>query len=158
MTKWRKNMIHNLDKLSGTCIIRKYRRTPSSNSLATGQDVKVKEFAEFIRDYESNRRVQNAHWETYFRLCHPCLVNYTFIGKLESVLIDYTLMKHVLCWTPHQNLSPERIGSNSHFECSTCYVTLHTTKWTVIDVWLQKIHLLCRVIHLMPRSKVPTYS
>ena len=48
-------------------------------------------FPEFIR-YFSNDIPRNQHWRQYEKLCHPCLVNYSFIGHLETLEQDAPLL------------------------------------------------------------------
>ncbi|XP_063969513.1 carbohydrate sulfotransferase 11-like [Lytechinus pictus] len=44
-------------------------------------------FEEFLTFYLSPID-NNPHWKEYYRLCFPCLVNYDFIGKLETMRED----------------------------------------------------------------------
>ena len=44
-------------------------------------------FPEFIKFY-SNQRRRDHHWRQYDKICHPCLVKYDFIGKLENFSED----------------------------------------------------------------------
>ena len=48
-------------------------------------------FAEFIK-YYSKETNPDQHWRQYERLCHPCFVNYDFIGRLETLEEDGTLL------------------------------------------------------------------
>ena len=48
-------------------------------------------FSEFIH-YFSNDISRNQHWRQYEKLCHPCVVNYTFIGHLETLGEDAALL------------------------------------------------------------------
>ena len=44
-------------------------------------------FAEFIQ-YFSTNVTRNQHWREYEKLCHPCFINYDFIGHLETLEDD----------------------------------------------------------------------
>lgn len=44
-------------------------------------------FQEFVR-YFMARRVEDEHWNDQYELCHPCLVEYDFIGKIETLHED----------------------------------------------------------------------
>lgn len=74
-----------LSRLDRRYIINKYRP----------QDLNKNEnfvsFAEFIK-YFSEDIPRNQHWRQYEKLCHPCLVNYTFIGHLETMAEDAPLL------------------------------------------------------------------
>ena len=48
-------------------------------------------FAEFIQ-YLSNDTPRNQHWQQYEKLCHPCVINYDFIGHLETLEEDASLL------------------------------------------------------------------
>ena len=48
-------------------------------------------FPEFIQ-YFSEDRARNQHWRQYEKLCHPCAVNYSFIGHLETLEDDAHLL------------------------------------------------------------------
>ncbi|CAH3178842.1 unnamed protein product, partial [Porites lobata] len=48
-------------------------------------------FPEFIQ-YFSEDRERNQHWRQYEKLCHPCAVNYSFIGHLETLEDDAHLL------------------------------------------------------------------
>ena len=48
-------------------------------------------FAEFIQ-YFSNDVPRNQHWRQYEKLCHPCGINYDFIGHLETLEDDAPLL------------------------------------------------------------------
>ncbi len=76
----------------GKYIIKKFRKNPSAKSLRMGQDVRFQEFLKYILDAETPKPF-NAHWRQYYKLCHPCLVDYDAIGKYETVDddIDYVL-------------------------------------------------------------------
>ena len=68
----------------GTRIIKNYRSNASSESLQLGNDVTFGEFVRYLTDV--SRKVDlNDHWAPTNGLCHPCLVNYNFIGKLTQM-------------------------------------------------------------------------
>ena len=48
-------------------------------------------FSEFIQ-YFSKNITRNKHWREYRKLCHPCYVNYDFIGYLETLEDDAALV------------------------------------------------------------------
>ena len=71
----------------GKHIIREYRKNPTTKALNTGSDVKFHEFVAYLLDPKTKRPF-NDHWNQYYRLCHPCLVQYDVIGKYESLEED----------------------------------------------------------------------
>ncbi|XP_074843356.1 carbohydrate sulfotransferase 9 isoform X2 [Carettochelys insculpta] len=71
----------------GKAIIKKYRLNAHEESLKTGSGVKFKEFIQYLLD--SQRPVgMDIHWEKISKLCYPCLINYDFIGKFETLEED----------------------------------------------------------------------
>ena len=40
------------------------------------------------------KKKMNAHWETFYDTCHPCHINYDFIGKMESLEQDNECFQH----------------------------------------------------------------
>ncbi|XP_050797982.1 carbohydrate sulfotransferase 9 isoform X3 [Gopherus flavomarginatus] len=71
----------------GKAIIKKYRLNASEEALKTGSGVKFKEFVRYLLD--SQRPVgMDIHWEQISKLCYPCLINYDFIGKFETLEED----------------------------------------------------------------------
>ena len=49
-------------------------------------------FAEFVQYYSRDTISRNPHWRQYGDLCHPCVINYDFIGHLETMKEDATLL------------------------------------------------------------------
>ena len=48
-------------------------------------------FPEFIQYYSDNK-TRDQHWRQYEKLCHPCVINYDFIGHLETMEEDAALL------------------------------------------------------------------
>uniref|UniRef100_A0A452GIG3 Carbohydrate sulfotransferase n=1 Tax=Gopherus agassizii TaxID=38772 RepID=A0A452GIG3_9SAUR len=71
----------------GKAIIKKYRLNAHEEALKTGSGVMFKEFVRYLLD--SQRPVgMDIHWEQISKLCYPCLINYDFIGKFETLEED----------------------------------------------------------------------
>jgi chondroitin 4-sulfotransferase 11 len=65
-------------------IIQRYRPGASEHSLQNGDDVRFEEFVQFLLDSRV-KRVLDIHWRPYYQICHPCLMQYDFIGKYETL-------------------------------------------------------------------------
>ena len=81
-------------KRYGRRIIRRFREGVGKNEAVAGNDVKFFEFVQYITDEETIQHEGfNEHWAHYSALCHPCLMNYDFIGKYETLDddVDYVL-------------------------------------------------------------------
>lgn len=71
----------------GKAIIKKYRPNATAKALNNGSGVKFKEFAYYLLD--AQRPVgMDIHWERVSKLCYPCLIDYDFVGKFETLEED----------------------------------------------------------------------
>ncbi|XP_063926954.1 carbohydrate sulfotransferase 11-like [Zophobas morio] len=68
----------------GRTIIRKYRHNATDSDLDTGTNVTFREFVWYVLEDGS----ANEHWAPVFDLCHPCSLNYSFIGRYETLVED----------------------------------------------------------------------
>ena len=67
----------------GREIIRRYRTDAGAHSLQTGDDVTFSEFVQYLLDPKTKQPFEE-HWKPYHKICHPCLMQYDFIGKYET--------------------------------------------------------------------------
>jgi len=66
--------------------------TPASAYyIGAGKVVTFAEFAEYVAD--TARRGLDPHWRPQHQLCHPCYVDYDFVGRFENLAAD---SRHVL--------------------------------------------------------------
>ena len=42
-------------------------------------------FPEFIHYYTDTESSRDTHWQQYEKLCHPCSIDYDFIGHFETL-------------------------------------------------------------------------
>ncbi|XP_044279900.1 carbohydrate sulfotransferase 9 isoform X2 [Varanus komodoensis] len=71
----------------GKSIIKKYRPDADREALITGSGVKFYEFIQYLLD--PHRPVgMDTHWEQINKLCYPCIINYDFIYKFETLEED----------------------------------------------------------------------
>ena len=82
-------------ELYGKDIVKRYRKHSGDDDNRFQNIPTFGEFAHYISDLDKSRGHFDEHWMSYFKLCHPCLVKYDFIGKLETMLLDraYVLFK-----------------------------------------------------------------
>ncbi|XP_046850868.1 carbohydrate sulfotransferase 11-like [Xenia sp. Carnegie-2017] len=66
-------------RVYGRRMINKFRHKRSKNT-----DISFTEFARYIL----YGRLNNGHWATYNELCHPCAIEYNFIGYLDKIAQD----------------------------------------------------------------------
>ena len=92
--RYDRTIADNFQKVIGTDIIRRYRpaKYTSADSLLFGHDVRFTELAEFLTDENNPLRMDNVHFRPISNLCSPCQMNYTFVGKFETITEDAVMM------------------------------------------------------------------
>ena len=83
-------VVDNFKQLIGTQIIARYRpkKFTSPKSLKEGHDVRFSELVQYLTDQSNPKRQENGHFAAISRLCYPCQLNYTYVGKYESLVND----------------------------------------------------------------------
>ena len=77
--------------------LRPYDRASKGNNYIS--------FSEFIQ-YFSKNVTRNQHWQQYEKICHPCVVNYDFIGHLETMEEDAPIMLRMAGIDAHVTFPP----------------------------------------------------
>uniref|UniRef100_H3AUI8 Carbohydrate sulfotransferase n=2 Tax=Latimeria chalumnae TaxID=7897 RepID=H3AUI8_LATCH len=68
-----------------------------SEAFASGIKPTFLNFVQYLLDPRTEKNVPfNEHWRQVHRLCHPCQINYDFIGKLESLDEDAEYLLRLL--------------------------------------------------------------
>lgn len=85
----------------GKFIIKKYRKDASSEEIRKGENVTFAEFVRYLIDHDISSDITddenvNEHWRPIFKLCHPCRLNYTFIGKYERFDDDSRVLLNLI--------------------------------------------------------------
>ncbi|XP_071178637.1 carbohydrate sulfotransferase 11-like isoform X1 [Mytilus edulis] len=84
-------------KRFGRKIIRRYRNNPKQEDIELGKNAKFDEFVRYITDPVTiETEGLNEHWDLYSSLCQPCLINYDFVGKYETLDDDIDYIMHDL--------------------------------------------------------------
>ncbi|XP_062856116.1 carbohydrate sulfotransferase 8 [Trichomycterus rosablanca] len=103
----------------GKPIIAKYRTDAQPADLLTGDGVTFREFIQYLLDVNRPVGMDN-HWELMGKLCHPCLINYDFIGKFETMDEDANfLLKQIrapanLTFPKFKDRNPKEPRTNWH--------------------------------------------
>ena len=66
---------------------------PAAEEIKTGSGVTFSEFLRFIVD-EGRYSLISKDWMSIHDMCHPCLVKYNYIAKLETINPDSTFLLH----------------------------------------------------------------
>ncbi|XP_029576950.1 carbohydrate sulfotransferase 8 [Salmo trutta] len=103
----------------GKPIISKYRVNASKVALRTGSGVTFQEFMQYLLDV--HRPVgMDIHWEPTSQLCSPCLLDYNFIGKFETMeeeanfLLRRTGAPHNLTFPSFKDRNPKAERTSTH--------------------------------------------
>ncbi|XP_027017020.1 carbohydrate sulfotransferase 8-like [Tachysurus fulvidraco] len=103
----------------GKPIISKYRVNASKSALRTGSGVTFQEFIRYLLDV--HRPIgMDIHWEPVSQLCSPCLLDYDFIGKFETIEEEANfLLKRVgapknLTFPTFKDRNPEAARTTTH--------------------------------------------
>ncbi|KAL4613201.1 carbohydrate sulfotransferase 8-like isoform X1 [Arapaima gigas] len=105
----------------GRPIISRYRANASQAALRTGTGVTFKEFVQYLLDV--HRPVgMDIHWEPVGHLCSPCLLDFDFIGKFETMQVDANFLLHIT-GAPHNLTFPSFKDRNPQAERTSAHIT-----------------------------------
>ena len=80
--------------LYGKAILRRYGHQPTPPALAAeagaaGVHPSFPQFVQYLLDPDTEKEAPfNEHWQQVYRLCHPCQIQYDFVGHLETLEED----------------------------------------------------------------------
>ncbi|XP_063056104.1 carbohydrate sulfotransferase 12-like [Engraulis encrasicolus] len=83
-------------------MLQKYGKCPKPpasfrQALAAGIRLKFSHFIQYLLDPETEKRgPYDPHWRQVHRMCHPCQINYDFVGKLETLDEDAEHLLRIL--------------------------------------------------------------
>jgi len=67
----------------------------ANSSTVTGyEEISFQEFITYLIDVNSKGGRLNEHWRHYDSLCHPCNINFDFIGRYETLEDDAPFVLH----------------------------------------------------------------
>ena len=88
-TKFKAPTSKYFHQVFGSGIIKKYRKGASESEVKSGSSVRFSEFVRYIVDAEHEGKILfNEHWQQYYKQCHPCMVDYNFVGTHENAETD----------------------------------------------------------------------
>jgi len=109
----------------GKYIMRKYRNRQNitkDKRYKIGEGLTFEEFVKFIIDSPiDDRDFWNEHWERIDRLCLPCLIQYDFIGKFETLKPDADYLLRTLDVSdkvsfPNNTATTSKVIVNEYFK------------------------------------------
>ncbi|XP_030646590.1 carbohydrate sulfotransferase 8 [Chanos chanos] len=105
----------------GKPIISRYRSNASRTALRTGEGVTFKEFIQYLLDV--HRPVgMDIHWEPVGQLCSPCLLDYDFVGKFETLEAEANFLLRSI-GAPTNLTFPSFKDRNPNAERTSCHIT-----------------------------------
>ena len=72
----------------GSQIIAQYRPNATDQEIQRGTPVMLGEFLQYIDEFPMPTRFFDPHWKPIHENCFPCAINYTYVGKLETLIDD----------------------------------------------------------------------
>ncbi|CAH2307316.1 carbohydrate sulfotransferase 12 [Pelobates cultripes] len=67
--------------------------TSVGEAFSSGMKPSFSQFIQYLLDEKTEEQKPfNEHWRQIYRLCHPCQIEYDFVGKLESLDEDAALL------------------------------------------------------------------
>ena len=75
------------------CITHTVILLAATEELITGSRVTYSEFLQFVVD-EGRYGLISKDWMSIHDMCHPCLVKYNYIAKIETINPDSTFLLH----------------------------------------------------------------
>uniref|UniRef100_A0A8C5R3R3 Carbohydrate sulfotransferase n=1 Tax=Leptobrachium leishanense TaxID=445787 RepID=A0A8C5R3R3_9ANUR len=104
--------------------------TSVGEAFSSGTKPSFSQFIQYLLDEKTEeQRPFNEHWRQINRLCHPCQINYDFIGKLESLDEDAALLLR-------------QLNLDSLFQFPPSYRNKTASSWE--EDWFSKIPLSWR--------------
>lgn len=101
-----------------------------SEAFSAGLKVTFANFIQYLLDPHTEKLAPfNEHWRQVYRLCHPCQIDYDFVGKLETLDEDAAQLLQLL-----------KVDAQVHFPPS--YRNRTASSWE--DDWFAKIPLAWR--------------
>ena len=87
------------------------RNIPLQNVNKEGSGLTFNEFLYFLSQRKNIETVQE-HWRPMYDLCHPCSIEYDFIGKFENIEKDSNeILNHIGALSPVIKFPPQRASS-----------------------------------------------
>lgn len=87
----------------GSVMLRRYSNTTgnvpetAADAFAAGVRPTFQQFITYLLDADTEKEAAfNEHWRQVYRLCHPCQVQYDFVGHLETLEADSEQLLRIL--------------------------------------------------------------
>lgn len=80
------------EKTFGSNILRLCRKNLTAQEYNRGKGVTFKEFARWLIEKE----VYDQHWAPMYRLCHPCVIPFDFVGKMMTFSDDAKYVTRII--------------------------------------------------------------
>ncbi|CAH1793616.1 unnamed protein product, partial [Owenia fusiformis] len=71
----------NMWNQEGKPIMKTIRKDPTEIDLKCGHNASFQEFLDYRIKQEESSQKPNIHFDMMYRTCHPCMIDYDFIGK-----------------------------------------------------------------------------
>ncbi|XP_053327097.1 carbohydrate sulfotransferase 12 [Spea bombifrons] len=100
------------------------------DAFSSGTKLSFSQFIQYLLDEKTEEQKPfNEHWRQIYRLCHPCQIDYDFVGKLETLDEDAALLLR-------------QLNIDSLFQFPPSYKNKTASSWE--EDWFSKIPLSWR--------------
>lgn len=80
----------------GKMIMKRYHDNQIDETENGTKTITFPEFVQYLLDPRTKAQGFNEHWESFYKLCHPCHIHYNFVGKYEDIDKDVNGLLQIL--------------------------------------------------------------
>ena len=103
----------------GRKILKLYRPNATEEDMKNGDNIAYDEFAQFVLDGH-----RDPHWAHYHERCHPCTIQYDFIGQFESFTDELPYLFEAAGIEDPPEIEREYVTSNTSTKVRSYYSQL----------------------------------
>ncbi|XP_063420151.1 carbohydrate sulfotransferase 11-like [Mytilus trossulus] len=136
-------------------IAEKIIRLKRSKEVNHSDEIKFVEFVKYLTDPDTFESSYEQHWAKYENLCQPCLVNYDFIGKFETMKNDISrTFKYLDIKIFNETVFPDRSVSYKNTESSKITQTFYNQ---LPEMYLKRLWHLYKIDFQMFSYQMPDF-
>ncbi|XP_071153186.1 carbohydrate sulfotransferase 11-like [Mytilus edulis] len=136
-------------------IAEKIIRLKRSKEVNHSDAIKFVEFVKYLTDPDTFESSYEQHWAKYENLCQPCLMNYDFVGKFETMKNDISrTFKYLGIKIFNETVFPDRSVSYKNTESSKITQTFYNQ---LPKTYLKKLWHLYKIDFHMFSYHMPDY-
>ncbi|CAC5406096.1 CHST13 [Mytilus coruscus] len=136
-------------------IAKKIIRLKRSKEVNPSEQIKFDEFVKYLTDPDTFEVSYEQHWAKYQYLCQPCLMNYDFVGKFETIKNDIRkAFEYMGIKIFNETVFPDRSVSYKNTESSKITQTFYNK---IPKIYLKKLWHLYKFDYQIFSYQMPDY-